>query len=355
VLAGAGVLLVGGVTAVVVTRGGGGDGGTDLAATAIASVEERDLVVADTYEGQLGYGDARDYVTDRAGVVTTVAASGSTVDLGGSLFSVDFEPTVVLRGAVPAYRALDTDATDGPDIAQLEQALVDLGHGAGVTVDEHFDGGTAAAVERWEDALGRDVPDGRVELGDVAFAAGPVRVGTIGADVGTRVQEGSTVLEATPTEHVVTVDLDASRSNELEPGTKVGLTMPDDSETTGTVATIGSEAEASDDEGAGGLAPGGASGPTVPVTITLDDPASAAAFDTGSVDVAIERSREDGANAVPVTALLALAEGGYAIEVPGAGGSPGRLVAVEVGTYADGWVGVTGEGIEPGAEVVVPA
>jgi hypothetical protein len=357
VLVGAGVLVVGGVAAVVVTRGGGGDGDDgDLAATTVATAESRDLVVADTYEGQLGYGDARSYVTDRAGVVTTVAASGSIVDLGGSLFSVDFEPTVVLRGAVPAYRALDVDAHDGPDVQQLEQALVDLGHGAGVTVDEHFDSGTAAAVKRWEDALDRAEPDGRVELGDVAFAAGPVRVGTITADVGTRVQEGSTVLEATPTEHVVTVDLDASRSNELEPGTKVGLTMPDGAETTGTVATIGSEAESSDDgQEGGGLGPGGGGGPTVPVTITLDDPTAAAGFDTGSVDVAIERSRQDDATAVPVTALLALTEGGYAVQLPGAGEAPGRLVAVEVGTYADGWVGVTGEGLEPGTKVVVPA
>ncbi|HJR26018.1 MAG TPA: peptidoglycan-binding protein [Acidimicrobiales bacterium] len=347
---------MGGVTAVVVTRGGDDDGATaEGAATALAAVESRDLVVADTYEGQLGYGDARDHVTDRAGVVTTVAASGSTVEPGGALFSVDFEPTVVLRGAVPAYRALDVDATDGPDVAQLEQGLVDLGHGSGVTVDEHFDAGTAAAVKRWEDALGRATPDGRVELGDIAFAGGAVRVGTISADVGARVQEGSTVLQATPTEHVVTVDLDANRSNELEPGTKVGLTMPDDTETTGTVATIGSEAEAPADEGGGGLAPGGGGGPTVPVTITLDDPAAAASFDTGSVDVAIERSRDDDATAVPVTALLALAEGGYAVQLPSAGDQPGRLVAVDIGTYADGWVGVTGEGIEPGVEVVVPA
>ncbi len=362
VLVGAGVLVVGGVTAAVLSGTGGddaGDGDIADAPTTLASVEARDLVVADTYAGQLGYGEARDHVTDRAGVVTTVAATGSTVDVGGSLFSVDFEPTVVLRGAVPAYRALDVDANDGPDIAQLEQALVDLGHGGtgsgAVTVDEHFDADTAAAVERWEDALGRAAPDGRVELGDLAFAAGPVRVGTISADVGTRVQEGSTVLQATPTDHVVTVDLDASRSNELEPGTKVGLTMPDGAETTGTVATIGTEADASEDQQEGGLVPGGSGGPTVPVTITLDDPAAAAAFDTGAVDVAIERSREDGATAVPVLALLALAEGGYAVQLPGAADAPGRLVGVEIGTYADGWVGVTGDGIEPGVEVVVPA
>jgi peptidoglycan hydrolase-like protein with peptidoglycan-binding domain len=279
-----------------------------------------------------------------------VAAAGTTVAVGASLFSVDFEPTIVLSGAVPAYRALDVDANDGPDVAQLEQALVDLGVGSGVTVDQDFDSGTAAAVERWETALGRTDPDGRVELGDIVFASGPVRVGTITSDVGTRVQEGSTVLEATPTVHVVTVDLEASRSNELEPGTAVALTMPDDTETTGTVATIGTEAEASD-QNAG---PGGGGGATVPVTITLDHPEAAAGFDTGTVEVAIERSRDEDALAVPVTALLALAEGGYAVELAG-GGATHQLVGVQVGTFADGWVGITGDGIEPGVKVVVPA
>jgi hypothetical protein len=229
---------------------------------------------------------------------------------------------------------------------------VDLGHGEGVTVDQHFDAGTAAAVKRWETALGRRVPDGRVELGDIVFASGPVRVGTITSDVGTRVQEGSAVVEATPTVHVVTVDLDASRSNELEPGTVVALTMPDDTESTGTVATIGTETTSSDEGNAG--PGGGGGGTTVPVTITLDHPEAAADFDTGTVKVAIERSRDDGALAVPVTALLALAEGGYAVELAD-GSAAHHLVAVTVGTFADGWVGVTGDGIDAGVKVVVPA
>jgi hypothetical protein len=343
--------VVAGTAGVVATRGGGGSGGGGRAiATGTAEVERRDLVLTDSYEGALGFGDARSYVTDRTGVVTTVAAAGTTVPVGGALFSVDFEPTVVLSGAVPAYRALDVDANDGPDVAQLEQALVDLGHGSGVTVDQDFDSGTAAAVERWETALGRSDPDGRVELGDIVFASGPVRVGTITSDVGTRVQEGGTIVEATPTVHVVTVDLDASRSNELEPGTAVTLTMPDDVETTGTVATIGTETAASEESAGPG---GGGGGTTVPVTITLDHPEVAADFDTGTVDVAIERSRDDDALAVPVTALLALAEGGYAVEL--AGGGTHHLVGVEVGTFADGWVGISGDGIEPGVKVVVPA
>jgi peptidoglycan hydrolase-like protein with peptidoglycan-binding domain len=350
-------VVVAGVAAMLVASGGSDAASGDRVetATSTATVETRDLVVTDSYDGELGFGDAREYVTDRSGVVTTVAKVGTNVASGGALFSVDFEPTVVLQGTVPAWRALDTSVDDGPDVAQLEQALVDLGNGSGVTVDEHFDSSTASAVEAWEESLGRSDPDGTVDLGDVVFAAGALRVSAITSDVGTRVQSGTTVVTATPTAQVVMVDLEADRSDELEPGTKVVLTLPDGAESTGTVATIGAEVE-EDSSSEGAVMPGASGGPTVPVTITLDDASAAAAFDTGSVDVAIERSREEDATAVPVTALIALVEGGYALQVVDPSQANGyRLVGVEVGTFADGYVGVTGEGIEPGVEVVVPA
>jgi hypothetical protein len=57
--------------------------------------------------------------------------------------------------------------------------------------------------------------------------------------------------------------------------------------------------------------------------------------------------------AVPVTALVALSEGGYAVEVQGADGTT-RLIAVETGLFADGTVEVTGSGLEAGMLVIVP-
>jgi hypothetical protein len=54
---------------------------------------------------------------------------------------------------------------------------------------------------------------------------------------------------------------------------------------------------------------------------------------------------------VPVEAVLALAEGGYAVEVHGAASS--HLVGVELGTFADGFVEIAGD-VAEGAEVVVP-
>jgi hypothetical protein len=59
---------------------------------------------------------------------------------------------------------------------------------------------------------------------------------------------------------------------------------------------------------------------------------------------------------VPVNALLALASGGYAVEMVDADGTH-RLVAVSVGLFddAEGLVQVSGRGLAAGQRVVVPA
>jgi hypothetical protein len=56
--------------------------------------------------------------------------------------------------------------------------------------------------------------------------------------------------------------------------------------------------------------------------------------------------------AVPVDSLLALSEGGYAVERRTTSGT--ELVAVVTGAFASGWVEVTGD-LAEGDEVVVPA
>ena len=61
-----------------------------------------------------------------------------------------------------------------------------------------------------------------------------------------------------------------------------------------------------------------------------------------------------GAKAVPAEALLALAEGGYAVQVPDTSVAGGlRLVGVDVGAFDDGFVQITGD-VKVGDKVVVP-
>ena len=73
------------------------------------------------------------------------------------------------------------------------------------------------------------------------------------------------------------------------------------------------------------------------------------------MSVAITTASVRNALVVPVNALLALAGGGYAVELAEAGGTH-RLVGVEVGLFddAEGLVQVTGAGLAAGQRVVVP-
>ncbi|WP_406451796.1 hypothetical protein [Streptomyces sp. NBC_01622] len=64
------------------------------------------------------------------------------------------------------------------------------------------------------------------------------------------------------------------------------------------------------------------------------------------VQVAFTSESHRGVLAVPVGALLALSEGGYAVQLPG-----GRLIAVRTGMFAKGLVEISGAGVTAGMKV----
>ncbi len=82
--------------------------------------------------------------TDEAQVVTRLPAVDQVVQEGDVPFEVSGRPVLFLQGALPMYRRL-VIGTQGPDVLQLEEALVRLGLSPG-TVDNLFDQATADAV-----------------------------------------------------------------------------------------------------------------------------------------------------------------------------------------------------------------
>jgi multidrug efflux pump subunit AcrA (membrane-fusion protein) len=82
----------------------------------------------------------------------------------------------------------------------------------------------------------------------------------------------------------------------------------------------------------------------------VDDQAAVAALDSGPVDVTVITATRKGVLAVPVTALLALGEGGYALQVVTDRGT--SLVGVRTGMFAGALVEVTGDGLAEGMRVV---
>jgi hypothetical protein len=184
-----------------------------------------------------------------------------------------------------------------------------------------------------------------VELGAVEFVAGPVRVASTSIAVGEQVGPGAVVLEVTETTREVTIELEASRRSLAVEGDAVTVELPDGSTAPGTVTEVGRVAESAQSE-----IPGDTGTPKITVVVTLVDPAAGGDLDAAPVTVQFTKRTAEGVLAVPVRALLALAEGGYAVEIVHAGGH--SLVGVDLGTFADGWVEIDGN-VREGDDVVV--
>ena len=257
---------------------------------------------------------------------------GSVVFLPGptEITSVD----VAVGDVVTSGRALVSVAGDelmtADDVLQLEAALVALGFGVDVSVDGVFDAATTAAVVEFQIAVGME-PDGRIDLGDVVFRSGAVRVNERLTSVGSTVNAGGQVLAVTASDILITVDLPAADQDALSPGDEVTVELPDGTLTPGVVESVSSVATQNPNAGT-----------TFDTTVLLNDPAVAGDLDEAPVEVHVVSDSVTNVMAVPVTSLLALREGGYAVEVGLADGTT-TLVAVEPGFFADGLVEVTSD------------
>jgi peptidoglycan hydrolase-like protein with peptidoglycan-binding domain len=236
-----------------------------------------------------------------------------------------------------------SDPATGDDILQLEEAMADLGYDAdgALVVDGEYDEGTRAAVEAWQLDIGAEV-DGIVHLGEVVFLPSAVRISDELAPAGTAVTPGVGVLAVSSADKVVTFDLPAEDQALLAVDDAVIVVLPDNTKTPATVVEVSAVAT---------VAQNGSS--VFEITVALDEPSVAAGLDEAPVDVEVVSDSVRGVVAVPVTALVALQEGGYAVEVD-AGNGTVRLVGVEVGFYADGMVEVTSASLAVGDQVVVP-
>ena len=278
-------------------------------------------------------------------------------------------PVILFYGRRPAWRGLSLGVAGGPDVAQLDANLIALGYAstATLTVSDTFTASTAYAVERWQAAAGFLVT-GIVPLGQVAFAPGPLRVTGVTAGLGGTAQPGGPVLTATSPDPVVTAPLPVAQEYLVKRGDQVSVTLPDGTTTTaGVISAVSQVASASSGGAPGGPSPGtspggspggggsggGGSGPTVQLTVRLAHPRLAGRLDQAPVTVNIVSARATGVLAVPVNALVALAGGGYAVQV--AQGTGQRLVGVHTGLFGSTLVQVTGNGLQPGTRVEVPA
>lgn len=233
------------------------------------------------------------------------------------------------------------EVMEGEDVRQLQQGLLDLGfdQGGALTASGLFDSPTTEAVLDFETANGLDV-DGRIDPGEILFLPEAVRVAETLTTIGSVTNAGAPVLAVTGEQIVVTVNLPAADQGSVSEGMAVIVELPDQTNVAATVTAVASVATVLGNE------------TVFEVEIALDDPSAASGLDEAPVDVKVITDSVEDVIAVPVAALLALAEGGYAVELDSGDGGT-RLIAVDPGFFADGLVEVEGD-LAAGDRVVIP-
>jgi hypothetical protein len=295
-------------------------------------------------------------------VIAQLSPTGTSVVTGTVLFANDNLPVVAIEGdpsTIPALtRDLAIGSSAGADIKVLERMLVEGGFdpSGSVLVDDSFDSATAEAVLKWwqsfDPAISVDPALLIVPAGSFVVVPAGLSVGTAAVADGTTITGDRPVLTLTSPARVVTTSAPIDDTT-FALGATIDVEFPDGTIEPGVVVAVGNIATNS------GGQPGAT--PTVSIDIHVDTiPDSVQSFVSVPVTLRVVAESVPQAFVVPVSALVALAEGGYALEVIDAAATaaaPARthLIAVETGLFADGFVVVTGDAVAAGLDVVVPS
>ena len=322
--------------------------GLPAAASSLAAVVRRTLQSQIQVNGTLGYAGSYQLINEAQGHWTSLPGAGQVISQGQVIYSVDGSPVFLLYGSTPAYRDFRLGISGGQDVKQLEQDLLALGFGnsSNLFATGHFDSYDVAAIKRWQKATGQ-AQTGEIALGQVVFLPTAIRITSVPVTLGTMAQPGAPMATASSTARQVVVSLTANQQSLVKVGDKVTITLPNQKTTTGTVSAVGTVATASSGGGGGGT-------PTIEVDVTPTDPAATGTLDAAPVAVSIVDAAVADVLAVPVTSLLAQADGTYEVEVVDGGGQH-HLVPVTLGLFddAEGLVQVEGTGLAAGQKVIV--
>jgi peptidoglycan hydrolase-like protein with peptidoglycan-binding domain len=341
----------------MIARSGGsasadGTSGT-VDALPTATVDQGTLTASADRDGTVTNADSTTLTSDVTGRVTWLPRTGRVIEQGRTLARIDEQPIVAMVGAVPAFRTMAI-GTQGRDVKQLETNLDELGY-SGFTVDTTYTSATAEAVRSWQSDARLPVT-GVVSLGQVKFLPGPVQVGAAAAAVGDAVQPGADLYAISSEGRVVQVSLDEADRDLAVVKAPVTIDAGAAGVATGTVTAVEAVTAA-----ASSGQTSGSSTTTYVVTIEADTgrkgsdaaegaKAVQAQADGSPVSVSFAEQEAQDVLSVPIKALLALAEGGYGLELVDSDHSS-TVVAVETGLFANGRVEVSGAGVTEGATV----
>jgi peptidoglycan hydrolase-like protein with peptidoglycan-binding domain len=307
---------------------------------ATGTVTRMTLTETEKVNGTLGYGDVHPVTARGMGTVTWLPAGGATVQIGQPVFRRDDLPVPLFYGSLPFYRPLRSGIS-GADVKELEDNLAALGY-TGFTVDSDYTSSTAEAVRKWQSSL--DLTEtGVFDPTSVVLAPAAIRVATVKAAIGDPAT--GVVLTWTGTTRTVDVALDVGKQDLVKVGIAATVTLPDNSTVDGKVSSVGTVATTSGS--------GANTATTIDVTVAIADQQKLGTLDAAPVSVTLVSQTKANVLTVPIGALLALAEGGYGVQV--VDGQKTYYVAVQTGLFANGRVEVSGTGLAEGMIVGLPA
>lgn len=337
------VLAAAGAAVVVTTAQAETAQGQAASNTGITTTEVRKGTLSGVKQvsATMDYSDVRELGGGGSGIVTAAPEPGAVIGRGQGLFSVNNVPVILLHGVLPAWRPFETGMEDGPDVRQLEENLAALGF-FDREPDEEFAWSTMNAIERWQEALALE-ETGRIDLGQVVFQPGDVRISSVESAVGS--QAGPVVMKVSSLTKRVEADLRLDDQALGVVGNKVEIQLPGGTTTAGTITDVSVPVEKEAN---------GEKSVVVPVGIAIDDPAAVGTLQRAAVTVGFPAEQRENVLYVPVEALIALDSETFGVEVRGPNGDLTKI-RVETGLFADGKVEISGTGITAGLDVVVPS
>jgi hypothetical protein len=326
----------------------GSDPNTPVAPEALelstVKVEQRDLVIDHVMVATLEPASSREVTAPGAGLVVELAEVGTPVVSGSVIAVVDDRPVAVLPGDLPAWRDLDIGDV-GPDVAQLESALVGAGFdpAGSVTVDDEYTAASASMVEVWQESIGAE-PTGAVGRRDVVYVTEEMRIETVHAATGATVVAGEPLVELASVERIADAEVPLDEVGGLALGASVTVRLPDGSTLGGAVQTLVT----------------GEEGTTVSIIVGFD---TAGIVDgelagLGSVELDLSWSEPVAVDVLtlPAGAFRRLDDGTYVVEIVDIGPDGERAelqsVTVEPGRQVGSRVEVSG--VPRDVDIVVP-
>ena len=235
----------------------------------------------------------------------------------GKESGIDADEALIIENAKTAYEnALESYSEGAKQEANLEKAQEELANLELLAQSETFSPTNALSLKS------------------------PINVGSHVVKVGDTIVAGSSMYTSSGIAREVTFNLPARDQGMVSIGDNVVVKLPTDKKI-GAVVRFVDVVVTETNNGS----------KVIEVILDVVSAEDTETYDEAPVDVLVTSEVSENVLYVPVNALIALAEGGYAVEV--LSGGEKLFIAVEIGVFTDGFVEIVGN-IQEGQEVIVP-